>query len=284
MEENLLCSKCRKPLLTGEEAARSLCSACAAEQVWPAIRPACGYHPETEAVGVCTRCATFICDACRITRTDPATGQNEPYCRDCYGKVEEASYYCAWEDKSIFFYRRFWMTWKEIIVHPFDFFDKLPRIPDKTSALTFAYLSSAHTLVLGIMLFPLYPMASLPILMTGVLGLIAGVTVLLVAVPIILFLSAASVHLGIRMQFEKRDFDQTFRIVGYGSATHVLGAVPIINLVAAIINQVITFSGLKRLHKLSTGQAILAMVLFPFIIGIAAVILIGIIGVKMGIW
>lgn len=251
--------------------------------VRPGIRPACGYHPDVEAVGICSRCGTFICDECWLDRTDPATGETDHYCRNCYGRIEEASYYCAWEDKSIFFYKRFWLTWREIIFHTHEFFDKLPRVPDKTSALTFSYLSFAHALFLSVIFFsvnPLYPFSSLPILMTGTVGLIGLTTLWLVAVPIVLFASATAIHLGIRLQFKRREFHQTFRIIGYASATQVLGAIPIvsgfiISALAGIINMVIVFSGLKRLQKLSTGQVILAVILVPSLIATALVILVG---------
>ncbi|MCL6583386.1 MAG: YIP1 family protein [bacterium] len=295
MEDKPVCSQCQKPLLPSEQAAEGLCAECAAtrqsystvaeETSSYVVRPTCGYHPEAEAIGVCTRCATFICDQCRVSYTDPVSGQSSPYCQDCYRKIEENSRYCAWEDKSIFFYTRYWITWKEIILHPFNFFDKLPLTPDKTSALTFGYLSFAHALVVGVMFFPLYSMfSSLPILMGGVLGLIAGSMILLIAVPITLFLSAASIHLGIWLQFKRRDFNQTFRIVGYGSAAQVLAAIPLINLGAVIITQIVIFSGLRRLHKLSIAQAILAMIFVPLLMVIAAASLIAIVGVRMGLW
>lgn len=303
--ENSVCIICQKTLVNSEEINSGLCNECAlhaesvdraeyARPARPEIRPVCGYHPDAEAVGICSRCGTFICDECRLDRADPATGETNHYCRDCYGRVEEASYYCAWEDKSIFFYKRFWLTWREIIFHPLEFFDKLPRVPDKTSSLTFSYLSFAHALFFSVIFFsgnPLHPFSSLPILMTGTVGLIGLTTLWLVAVPIILFSSAASIHLGIRLQFKKREFNQTFRIIGYASATQVLGAIPIMNafiisILAGILNMVIVFSGLKRLQKLSTGQVLLAVILVPSLIAIAVVILVGATGIMglMNIW
>jgi len=298
--ENSVCIKCQKPLVNNEEIKSGLCNECAERATFvdraeydrpvrPGIRPACGYHPDAEAVGICSRCGTFICDECRLDRTDPTTGETNHYCRDCCGRVQEAGYYCAWEDKSIFFYKRFWLTWRAIIFHPHEFFDKLPRVPDKTASLTFSYLSFAHALFLSVIFFsvnPWYSFSSLPILMTGTVGLIGLTTLWLVAVPIILFSSAASIHLGIRLQFKKRDFNQTFRIIGYASATQVLGAVPIvsgfiISVLAGILNMVIVFSGLKRLQKLSTGQVILAVMLVPSLIATALVILVGATGIMV---
>jgi len=273
--ENPLCSKCQQPLLTEEEMSWSLCSECAAEQIQPTVRPRCGYHPEAEASGICKRCGTFICDECRLDHSDPATGSINAYCRDCYEKVKEASYYCAWEDKSLFFYKRFWITWREIIFHPFAFFDALPRTPDKTSALTFAYLSFGHAfLFLSLFFFSGYSQPSLPALMGGTLGLIGVTAFWFIAVPVLLYMSAGLVHLGIRLQFQKREFHQTFRIIGYANATQVLGIIPVLNLAAGIWQLVITISGLKRVQKLSTGQAILALILVPSLFVIVGLILV----------
>ncbi|MEW5800703.1 MAG: Yip1 family protein [bacterium] len=282
--ENAVCCNCLKPLMTGDEG--HLCAECAAAGERTGVHPVCAYHPEAEAVGICKRCGTFICSGCLLYHTDPSTGEISHYCRDCCERVADASYYCAWEDKSIFFYKRFWITWREIVLHSHGFFDTLPRTPDKMSALTFSYLSFAHAIVL--VLFSGTWLPSLPGLMTGTLGLIALVPLWFIAVPAILFVSAASIHLGIRLQFKKRDFHQTFRIVGYASATQVLGAIPVMNafiisLLAGTLNVFIIFSGLKRLHRLSTGRTMLAFILVPSLIGIAAALLAVAIGMMMHI-
>jgi hypothetical protein len=250
--------------------------------VLPGIRPACGYHPEAEAIGICSRCGTFICDECRLDCTDPASGQTAHYCRDCYERVEEASYYCAWEDKSIFFYERFWLTWRDIIFHPYEFFDKLPRSADKTSALTFSYLSFAHILFFGVILFYTSSLSSLPGLITETLGLIGLTALWLVVPPVLVFGNAAVIHVGIRLLSEKREFHQTVRIVGYSSATQVLSVIPMMgipiisklsSIPAAILHLFIVISGVKRVHRLSTGQAILAVLVTPFLFGLTAGIL-----------
>lgn len=170
------------------------------------------------------------------------------------------------------------MTWGKIIFHPADFFDQLPRIPDKTSPLTFAYLSYAHFfLFLSMMLSFGNLLPSLPELMMGTLGLIVITSSWLILVPATLYFSAFIFHLGIVLQLKKRKFHQTVRVIGYANAIQVLQMLPIINIVAGIWYLIIIVKGLKRVHNLSTGQAILAIIFIPLLFIILTAIILSII-------
>jgi len=273
-----LCQQCQKLLYTKEEIFQKLCSACAQKSLSSSIHPFCHFHPEIKATGICGQCNNFICDECRVDYTDPATKKIITYCRNCSEHAHTPQNYCAWEDKSIFFYRRFWMTWGKIIFHPADFFDQLPQFSDKTSPLSFAYLSYAHfflflflTLSFGNFL------PSLPELMMGTLGLIVITSSWLILVPTTLYFSAFIFHLGIVSQLKKRNFHQTVRVIGYANAIQVLQMLPIINVIAGIWYLMIIVKGLKRVHQLSTGQAILAIIFIPLILIILTAIILSII-------
>ena len=269
------CKQCQKLLYTKEEIFQNLCSACTQKSLSSSIHPFCHFHPEMKATGICGNCNSFICDECRIDYTDLATRKLTTYCRHCFEHSQTSQYYCAWEDKSLFFYKRFWLTWEKIIFHPTEFFNQLPRIPDKTSPLTFAYLSYAHFFLFLFMMVSfgnLLP--SLPELMIGTLGLIVITSSWLILVPATLYLSAFIFHLGIALQLKKRKFHQTVRIIGYANAIQVVQMLPIINIVAGIWYLIIIVKGVKQVHHLSTGQAILALILIPLLtIILAAIIL-----------
>ena len=268
------CRQCQKLLYTREEISQKLCSACAQKSLLSPIHAFCPFHPEAEATGICSHCHSFICDECRVDCTDPATKKITTYCRNCAKNLPNSYYYCAWEDKSLFFYRRFWITWEKIIFHPADFFNQLPRIPDTTSPLTFDYLSYAHFfLFMALMVSFGNLLPSLPALMMGTLGLIVITSSWLILVPATLYFSALIIHLGIVVQLKKKKFHQTLRIIGYANAIQVLQMLPIINLIAGIWYLVIIVKGLKRVHQLSTGQAILAITLIPLLFIILAAII-----------
>ena len=254
------CKCCQKPLYTKDEISENLCSECA-RKIHPTFF--CIYHPENKATGICNQCNKPLCDDCRIDQQDPNTNKIITLCQECAKFFLKEYYYCAWEDKSIFFYQRFWMTWKEIVFHPTEFYNRLPRVADKTSALTFAYLSSAHFFFLLALVVSSGKIPSLPYFMMGTLGLIWVTMMWLILVPMTLYFSAVIHHLGILLQFKRRDFNQTFRVIGYANAMQVLEGVPIINLIAGIWYVIIVVIGLKRVQKLSKWQAVLSIILIP---------------------
>lgn len=44
--------------------------------------PKCEYHPEVDAVGVCSRCQRFICAECQVT------WEGKVYCKNCYDELQ----------------------------------------------------------------------------------------------------------------------------------------------------------------------------------------------------
>ncbi|MGA1876117.1 MAG: YIP1 family protein [bacterium] len=269
------CLQCRQILDTKEEIIQGLCFACAQKVPSSSQLPDCAYHPQYRASVTCNHCGSFICDECRVDYPEPAAQKVTTYCRYCAEHMDgQTYYYCAWEDTSISFYRRFWMTWKDIVFHPGGFFNRLPRVHDKTSALTFAYFTSAHAFLLLILLLPFGNYSpSLPQLIMGTLILIGVTTIWLVFIPLVLYFSTFIHHLGILLQGKKRKFHQTFRVIGYANALQILEMLPPVTLLAGIWYVIVVAKGLKRVQDLSTWQAILAIILVPLSLLILSMII-----------
>lgn len=97
---------------------------------------------------------------------------------------------------------------------------------------------------------------------------------LLYALPGI-FIGGAILHIGVYIAGGKKGFDQTLRIIMYGSTPILLGWIPIIGIIAGIWSLILQTLGIRQLHEITTGRAILA-VLIPLVIsGLLTVVLFG---------
>ncbi|MFA4935401.1 MAG: YIP1 family protein [Candidatus Methanoperedens sp.] len=80
------------------------------------------------------------------------------------------------------------------------------------------------------------------------------------------FISGAIVHIGVYIMGGEKGIVQTIKAVMYGSTPGLLlGWIPIIGFIAAIWSLILEILGIRQLHELTTGRAIVA-VLIPFII------------------
>lgn len=98
-----------------------------------------------------------------------------------------------------------------------------------------------------------------------------GVTITFFAVFMIMaiagaFIGGAILHIFVYIAGGRKGLTQTIKAGMYGSTASLLfGWMPFINIIAAIWSLVTEIIGIRQLHELTTGRAILALVL-PFII------------------
>ncbi len=98
-----------------------------------------------------------------------------------------------------------------------------------------------------------------------------GFFVAAVVVGIIgVFISGLWLHIWVYLVGGRNGMEQTIKAVMYGETPSlILGWIPIINLIAGIWALIVGIIGIRQLHGLSTGKAVLAVVLaivIPFII------------------
>ena len=116
---------------------------------------------------------------------------------------------------------------------------------------------------------------------SGVTGASMGLTctlglffVILIGGIIGLFIGAGIVHLGVLLVGGKNGYSQTVKAVGYGyTPQFILGWIPFINIIAGIWALVIEIIGVRELQEVSTGRAIIAVLLpVMIIVGITVAI------------
>lgn len=112
----------------------------------------------------------------------------------------------------------------------------------------------------------------------GLIGLSAmglGSLLILILYPILLtlmlFLVAAFNHLFLSIfRAGNKGLEGTFRAVSYGSSPLILGIIPGIGqIIGAIWSMIITIIAYKNIHQTSYLRVILALLITPFIIGLA---------------
>jgi len=102
-------------------------------------------------------------------------------------------------------------------------------------------------------------------------GLTAVVTfiTLLISLLIGLFIGAAIVHIFVYLLGGKKGYTQTVKAMGYGmTPSLLLGWIPFIGIIVSIWALIVEIIGVRELQEMSTGKAVLAVILPGIIIGI----------------
>jgi len=102
-------------------------------------------------------------------------------------------------------------------------------------------------------------------------GLAAVVTfiTLLISLLIGLFIVAAIVHIFVYLLGGRKGYTQTVKAMGYGmTPSLLLGWIPFLNIIVGIWALIVEIIGIRELQEMSTGKAVLAVILPGIIIGI----------------
>jgi hypothetical protein len=178
-----------------------------------------------------------------------------------------------WENRShLGFFSALFQTVKGVLLSPTATFSDMRVEGGVGSPLLFAVIFGTIPMVLVILLqMPLLAMG--PTARAGGMPIVAVVVAVLVAVimapvsvAIGLFINSAITHLCLMLVGgAKKGFEATFRVLAYTTgATSLLGMVPCIGMVAGIWYFVCEVIGLSKAHEISTGRALIA-VLLPLI-------------------
>ncbi len=88
------------------------------------------------------------------------------------------------------------------------------------------------------------------------------------------FIGGAILHIFVYLVGGRKGLEQTIKAVMYGSTPGLLlGWIPIIGFIAGIWSLVLEILGIRQLHELTTGKAVLA-VLIPIIIAVVLAVII----------
>jgi len=110
-------------------------------------------------------------------------------------------------------------------------------------------------------------------LITGVAAGFAVVAVIVIYIVAIImsFIGAAVMHLFVYLCGGRNGYANTYKTMAYGGTPSILlGWIPFVGIIASIWGLVLEVKGLKALHGMTTGRAVLAILLPVIIIGALA--------------
>lgn len=161
--------------------------------------------------------------------------------------------------------------WKEVILRPKEFFDVMPTDGGYRTPLFFALICW----VIG------------GILSAAVRAAPANIIVFPITAFIGLFIMSIALHLSATFIVKGTgSFEGTFRVGSYTSALSVLTWIPIIGPLIGLYGIYLLVVGIERVHKLTTREAIIAVILpiiiltllFGLIVGMGAFMFMGMFG------
>lgn len=233
----------------------------------PAPVPRCATHPETDALGACTRCGSFFCAACR--------GWEHGRERNCV-RCDPGGPYVAWEDRPrLAATKAFTQTLKGLLLSPDRFFLRMPTSGGYGRPLLFGWISWALAsivtgLAYGVLMggmFAILPMPegeSAPIAQVFLGFTLGSVAAVLVGIVPMLFLWTLLLHVLVKIFGGTGSLQATFRCHAYASGVFALGIIPFVGLTVAQFYWVILqIFAVKNAHQLSTGRAAAAVLLLP---------------------
>jgi len=153
--------------------------------------------------------------------------------------------------------------WKEVILRPKEFFDVMPTDGGYRNPLFFALVCW----VIGGILSAAVRVAPASIILFPIAALVG-----LFIMSVILYLSATLIVKG------TGSFEGTFRVGSYTSVLSVLTWIPIIGPLIGLYGIYLLVVGIERVHKLTTREAIIAVIL-PIIV---LTLLFGLIALAVG--
>jgi len=230
--------------------------------------PQCGYEqPETDE---CVKCGIVISKFI----------QYQEIGRSFEGKVREISVedkYTPWESGEGFIWG-FLRTARESLFYPTRFFKKTAAGEGYWSAFIYAMITGiigfGGTILSQSFLFSQwFPIRPLPTLSYTIYFIIITI-ILPFMVVLTLLIGSGVTHLCLMIVGgNKKGFQSTFRAVSYSFSGYLFGIIPLIgSTIGGIYTLILTIFGVREGHGISTGKAVLA-VLLPIIVIVGLAIL-----------
>ncbi len=194
--------------------------------------------------------------------SDPDLGDAD-FVHDDIGHLDSPGY-CPWEDQeTLGFLQGLTMTLRESLFAPGRFFSRMPVEGGLANPLLYSVIVSTTA---NLLLLVTALMVGNPLLTkAGLTGSMVIVVALLIPIAIMLGLVVWSglLHLSLSVVGgARRDYEGTFRVVCYSSGPDLFKAIPYIGQTIALVWWAyLTVVGLREVHRISTGWAVLAFAL-----------------------
>ncbi len=108
----------------------------------------------------------------------------------------------------------------------------------------------------------------------GAAGAIVFFVILFIFQIIGVFISGAIFHIFVFLVGGRKGLTQTIKAVIYGSTPGLLiGWIPLIGIIGGLWSLVLEVLGIRQLHEMTTGRAVLAVVIMLVILGIVVTVL-----------
>lgn len=180
----------------------------------------------------------------------------------------------------------FFEKMKGLLLEPSKTFDDLKEEPLLGAVKYYVGIAAVYSALFALMLGfagslfgSMMGFGNLGMMMGAGVGIGAAITffVLFMIMAIVgAFIGGAILHIFVYIAGGRKGMTQTIKAGMYGSTASLLfGWLPIINIIAAIWSLVIEIIGIRQLHEITTGRAILALVLPLIIAFILAMVLAG---------
>jgi len=216
----------------------------------------------------------------------PKGGGMPPVQPMAQSKAEGDTKYCAWEDKArLGFVGALYETWKESLFNPTNFFRKLPIIGGIGNPLLYGLILGMIGVIFSIMYGQFWsnvfdfskfaPYMGNDFDMEAYnfaqqmqsIGMLIKLVISPFAILIGFFIASGVFHLILLIfGWNKVNFEATFRVIAYSESAQFFEIVPFFGgLVTLVWSVVLYIIGLKEIHKLSVGQALL-VVFLPIIL------------------
>lgn len=181
----------------------------------------------------------------------------------------ESEKYSPWDNRdNLGFFRALFDTWMESVFHPTKFFSKMPVRGGYGSPLLYGFIVGEIAVLFSLFWQGIF-------IMIGALGesyeqleatgfsmvvLIVGALLSPITVIIGYFIVAGILHLCLLIVGgARRDFEATFRVVCYSAGVYTFNILPFCGgLIAEVWKIVLHIIGVKEVHEISTGKAVLA--------------------------
>ena len=232
--------------------------------------PQCGFEqPETDE---CIKCGIIIS---KFLRYQEMAKTYEGQVREISSEEKAAP---SWE-KGEGFVDSFIKTTQEVLFSPTRFFKKVAEGQGYWAPLIYGVICGVIGSCVGILWQWLFASRLLPLHFLKMIPFMSIFLILfLIALPFMIAFSilvgSAITHLCLMIVGgNKKGFESTFRVLSYAAGAHLFGVVPFIgSTIGGIYSIVLTIFGVREGNGISTGKAVLA-VLLPVIVIIGLVIL-----------
>lgn len=225
---------------------------------------------------------------CKICGKGFELGEGLSFCPNCGNRMEEERYGCPWEEREKHgFMEAFFLTWKNSVFSPRNFYRGVPPEGSIWNALFYAMVVGSIGMSIQLIWEYIFRAMEVPIMMSSqqFLYLMGGkmLLILIILSPILVamlaFITSGIYHVCLLIVGgANRSFKTTFKAISYGSGTGLFSIVPIFGqLVALVWGFVVAVVGLREMHKTTTGKVVIAIMLpliLCFCLGVVSVFIV----------